>query len=122
MVVMDKKDAIAILQTLGLTPVQVMVLFMIYGSFIGLIGSLLGLLVGVVLSYSITPLVASVSEIFNVHLLQSDVYPVNYLPSDFRLEDGLLVTGVAIVMCFFATIYPSWRAAKLQPADALRYE
>jgi lipoprotein-releasing system permease protein len=122
MVVMDKKDAIAILQTLGLTPAQVMVLFMVYGSFIGLIGSLLGLLVGVVLSYSITPLVASVSEIFNVHLLQSDVYPVNYLPSDFRLEDGLLVTGVAIVMCFFATIYPSWRAAKLQPADALRYE
>jgi len=122
MVVMDKQEAIAILQTLGLTPSQVMLLFMIYGTLIGAIGSAIGFAVGVGFSQSITPLVAVISEIFHVQLLQSDVYPVNYLPSDFRLQDGLTVAGVAIVMCFVATIYPSWRAAKILPAQALRYE
>ncbi|ROS00289.1 lipoprotein-releasing system permease protein [Sinobacterium caligoides] len=122
MVVMDKQDAIAILQTLGLSPRQVMLLFMIYGTFIGMIGAFVGFVLGCLLSYTITPLVAKVSALFNVHLLQSDVYPVSYLPSDFRLEDGLLVASVAIGMCFLATIYPSWRAAKTLPAEALRYE
>jgi len=122
MVVMDKQEAIAILQTLGLTPSQVMLLFMIYGTLIGAIGSAIGFAVGVGFSQLITPLVAFISDIFHVQLLQSDVYPVNYLPSDFRLRDGLTVAGVAIAMCFVATIYPSWRAAKILPAQALRYE
>ncbi len=122
MVVMDKQEAIAILQTLGLTPSQVMLLFMIYGTLIGAIGSAIGFAVGVGFSQLITPLVAFISDIFHVQLLQSDVYPVNYLPSDFRLRDGLTVAGVAVAMCFVATIYPSWRAAKILPAQALRYE
>lgn len=122
LVVSDKRADIAILRTLGLAPRGVMAVFMVQGTVIGLLGTLLGVLIGVVLSLSVSELVDGLEALLGVQFLQSDVYPVSYLPSDLRWHDTLLVGGTAVVMCFLATIVPSLRAARVQPADALRHD
>ena len=122
MVVTDKKADIAILRTLGATPRLILSIFMVQGMVIGIVGTLLGLLGGVVLALNVTRLVNSIQAVFHVQLLSSSVYYVNYLPSKLEWPDVWHVCLVAFSLSLLATIYPAWHAAKTQPAEALRYE
>jgi lipoprotein-releasing system permease protein len=122
MIVTDKRGDIAILRTAGASSKGIMATFMMQGTLIALIGTVLGTVIGVLLSLSVTDIVDFIEQSFGVQFLNSDVYPVDYLPSDIRLADVLRVCGTAFVMSILATIYPAWRASRVQPAEALRYE
>lgn len=122
MVVTDKKADIAILRTLGMTPRQIMLVFMVQGSVIGVVGTLIGGVLGVVSALNVTEWVAWLEKLVGHKFLSSDVYFINYLPSQLRLEDVVLICTAALSMSFLATLYPAWRAARTQPAEALRYE
>ena len=122
MVVVDKQGDIAILRTMGASSYEIMAIFMVQGGLIGLTGAFLGLILGVVLSQVVTPLVQAIEKLFGIQFLHSDVYPISYLPSDLHWGDVARVVITALVISFFATLYPAWRASRIQPADALRYE
>lgn len=122
MVVVDKQGDIAILRTLGASRQDIMAIFMWQGSLIGVIGTCLGLALGLLGAYSVQDLVQLLESTLGIQFLKSDVYPVSYVPSDPQWHDFLWVGGVAVVMCFLATLYPAWRASKVEPADALRFE
>ena len=122
MIVTDKRADIAILRTLGASPAGIMATFMVQGSLIGIIGTGVGVVLGVLLSLSITDFVAWLERFSGHQFLSSDVYPVNYLPVDIRAEDIVMVAGTAILMSLIATLYPAWRAARTLPAEALRYQ
>lgn len=122
MVVVDKQGDIAILRTMGASTAEIMSIFMVQGGLIGLIGTSIGLVLGVTLSYFVTPLVQWIERIFGVQFLQSDVYPTTYLPSELVAGDIAKVVITALLISFFVSLYPAWRASKIQPADALRYE
>ncbi len=122
MVVTDKKADIAILRTLGMTPRQIMLVFMVQGSVIGVVGTLIGGVLGVIAALNVTEWVAWLEKLVGHKFLSSDVYFINYLPSQLRVEDVVLICSAALLMSFFATLYPAWRAARTQPAEALRYE
>lgn len=122
MVVTDKKADIAILRTLGMTPRQIMLVFMVQGSVIGVVGTLIGGVLGVIAALNITAWVAGLENLLGQKFLSSDVYFINYLPSQLRVEDVVLICSAALLMSFFATLYPAWKAARTQPAEALRYE
>lgn len=122
MVVTDKKADIAILRTLGMTPRQIMLVFMVQGSVIGVVGTLIGGVLGVIAALNVTRWVAALESLLGRKFLSSDVYFINYLPSQLRVEDVVLICSAALLMSFFATLYPAWRAARTQPAEALRYE
>ncbi len=120
MTVTDKKADIAILRTLGASPATIQRIFMVQGSFIGLVGTGLGVLFGVLLSLSISAIVDGIQHLFGLDLFAA--YFVDYLPSRLQLSDVVLVAAIALVLSFLATLYPSRRAAQVQPAEALRYE
>lgn len=122
LVVVDKQGDIAILRTLGLNTRQIMAIFMVQGIVIGFWGVLLGIAIGCLLSLGIQDFVALVENVFNIQFLKSDVYPLTYLPTEIRLSDIASVTFTALGMSLIATIYPAWKASRVQPADALRYE
>jgi lipoprotein-releasing system permease protein len=122
LIVKDKEGDIAILRTLGASPAAIMAVFVIQGSLIGLSGTVLGGAVGAALSLVITDAVAAVERLLGMRFLDAAVYPVSYLPSDLSLSNVLLVCSVAFAMSFLATVYPSWRAARMQPAEILRHE
>lgn len=122
MVVTDKQSDIAILRTLGATPGTIMAIFVVQGSIIGLVGTFLGFLGGVALAKHVTELVNMIQNVFHVQLLSSDVYVVNFLPSQLVWSDVWHICIAALLMSLFATIYPAWRASRTQPAEALRYE
>lgn len=120
MVVTDKKADIAILRTLGASPATITKIFMVQGTIIGVIGTVAGAILGVILATSISGIVAWISNIFGLHLF--DAYFINYLPSYLRWQDVVIIVGLSLALSFIATIYPALRAAKIQPAEALRYE
>jgi lipoprotein-releasing system permease protein len=122
MLVQDKQADIAILRTLGLSPRQVMQVFMVQGLVIGLVGVALGVVFGVLLSQNLSALVHVVESITGNELMPADVYYISGVPTVVNPMDVLTVTVVAIVMCLLATVYPAWRAAKTNPVEALRYE
>lgn len=123
MLVTDKQADIAILRTLGLTPAQVMGTFVVQGSLIGVIGTLSGVLGGVLLTLNLQTVVQFLERTFGFEALPSDIYYVSGgIPTLLRSEDVALITAVALVMCTIATLYPAWRAARIDPAAALRYE
>lgn len=122
MIVTDKRADIAILRSLGASSGGIMSIFMVQGTMIGVVGTGLGALIGIVLSLLVTDVVGSLERLFHMQFLNSDVYPINYLPSDLRLEDVVLVCSTALLMSAFATLYPAWRAVRVQPAEALRYQ
>lgn len=122
MVVADKRADIAILRTLGATPREIMAIFVVQGSIIGMTGTLIGTVLGVLGALNVSALVMWLEKVSGQHIFSSDVYFISTLPSELRLEDVLLVTLAALVLSFLATLYPAWRAAQTQPAEALRYE
>lgn len=122
MVVTDKKGDIAILRTLGASPGQIMGIFMVQGSLIGVVGTLIGGVLGVIAAMNVTAWVAGLEKLLGYQFLSSDVYFISYLPSELLVEDVVLICTAALSLSFLATIYPAWRASRTQPAEALRYE
>ena len=122
MLVTDKQADIAILRTLGLSPGGVMQVFMVQGSLIGFMGTIMGVIGGIVLTLNLERILSAIEAVFSVKLLPEDVYYITGLPTDMQTQDVVVITVVALVMSFLATLYPAWRASRTQPAEALRYE
>jgi len=122
MVVTDKRPDIAILRTLGASPARIMAIFMVQGTTIGVVGTLLGIVGGIALALNVEPIVAGIEGLFSVHFLDPDIYYISKLPSDLRVRDVTWVSAGAFFMSVLATLYPAWRAARTDPAEALRYE
>ena len=122
MLVTDKQSDIAILRTLGLKPASVMLVFIVQGVVIGTVGVLLGVVGGVSLALNIDVVVPFIERVTGTQFLSADVYYINELPSDLRLQDVIRVSGLAFLLTLLATLFPAWRAARTRPAEALRYE
>lgn len=122
MVVTDKQADIAILKTMGMGPRRIMAIFMIQGSLIGVIGTLVGVAAGIVLALNVETVVASLEQLLSVDFLSAEVYYISDLPSELRMSDVLRFGGLALVLSFLSTIYPSWSAARTEPVEALRHE
>ncbi len=122
MAVTDKRADIAILRTLGATPTSIMRIFIVQGVIIGLVGSVLGVAGGILLTLNIDTVVPFIEKVVGMHFLSKEVYFITELPSDLQCNDVLIVAGFSFLISLLATIYPSWRASKVQPAEALRYE
>lgn len=122
MMVTDKQADIAVLRTIGASPLSIMAIFMIQGTLIGVIGIVLGMISGVWLALNVETLVPAIEELFKVKFLSPDIYYISELPSDLHWGDVLVIGLVAFLFCVIATIFPAWKAANTQPAEALRYE
>jgi lipoprotein-releasing system permease protein len=122
MAVTEKQSDIAILRTLGATPSSIMVIFVIQGLIVGVFGTLLGVTLGVATALNVETLVPAIERAFNVQFLAKDVYYISDLPSDLHWADVWSVALVSLTLSLLATLYPSWRASRTNPAEALRYE
>jgi lipoprotein-releasing system permease protein len=122
MVVSEKQSDIAIMRTYGATPGMIMRVFMVQGAMVGVSGTLIGVLAGVLLSYNVTSIVNWIEAVFHVQFLSSSVYFVDYLPSEIQWVDVAKITVISLFLSLVATIYPAWRAAKMDPVESLRYE
>jgi lipoprotein-releasing system permease protein len=122
MVVTDKRADIAILRTLGASPGSIMAIFIVQGALIGVVGTLAGALGGVLLATNIETVVPWIEKMLGIQFLAKDVYYISDLPSQLQWGDVTTITLVSLLLSFLATLYPSWRAARIHPAEALRYE
>ena len=122
MAVTDKQSDIAILRTLGASPGSIMAVFMVQGALIGLIGLALGVAGGVALALNIDVVVPAIERLFGVQFLSKEIYYINQLPSELQWRDVTGITAISFVLALVATLYPSWRASRIRPAEALRYE
>ncbi len=122
MLVQDKQSDIAILRTMGASPGQVMGIFMVQGSAIGVIGITVGTILGIIGALTISDLIAGIERLLGVQVLDGSVYFISYFPSQLHWDDVFWITGTALVLSLLATLYPARRASKVSPAEALRYE
>ncbi|MEW6689833.1 MAG: lipoprotein-releasing ABC transporter permease subunit [Pseudomonadota bacterium] len=122
MLVTDKQADIAILRTLGAAPGSIIQIFMIQGSVIGVIGTLIGVAGGVLLGLNVDTVVPAIENVLGFKFLAKDVYYISDLPSDVQIGDVVSIGLVSLALSFLATLYPSWRASRVNPAEALRYE
>ncbi len=122
MAVTDKQADIAILRTLGTSPRSIMKIFIVQGIVIGVVGMLLGSVGGIILALNLDVVVPFIERLLGIHFLAKDVYYISELPSDLHYDEVLIVSGISFLISLLATLYPSYRASKTQPAEALRYE
>jgi lipoprotein-releasing system permease protein len=122
MVVSEKESSIAILRTFGATPGMIMTIFIIQGALVGVIGTFLGVIGGILLASNATAIVHGIETLFHVQFLSSSVYFVDYLPSEIKLGDVVNISLASLIMSLLATLYPAWRASKMDPVESLRYE
>jgi lipoprotein-releasing system permease protein len=122
MTVTDKQADIAILRTLGASPRSVMGIFMVQGALSGIIGTLAGVLFGLLIAFNVGTLVSMIEALLRVSFLPASVYLINRMPSDPQSGDIVPIVVISLLLSFVATLYPSWRASRVQPAEALRYE
>lgn len=122
MAVTDKRADIAIMRTFGASPGSIMLIFIIQGALIGIIGTLLGAIFGILIALNIDVIIPFIEGLFQVKFLAKDVYQISEVPSDLIWSDVITIVMVSFVLSLIATLYPSWRASKINPAEALRYE
>ncbi|MES2425180.1 MAG: lipoprotein-releasing ABC transporter permease subunit [Pseudomonadota bacterium] len=122
MSVTDKRADIAILRTLGASPKSIMGIFVVQGAAVGVVGTLAGLLLGLGVAFNIDVLVPALERLFQASFLPQDIYLISRMPSEPQSSDIMPVAIISLVLAFLATIYPSWRASRVNPAEALRYE
>jgi len=122
MTVTDKRADIAILRTLGASPKSIMGIFVVQGAMVGVIGTLAGLLLGLGIAFNIDVLVPALERLLNASFLPKDIYLISRMPSEPQYADIMPIVVIALILAFLATLYPSWRASRVNPAEALRYE
>ncbi len=122
MLVTDKQADIAILRTLGASPASIMAIFVIQGALIGVIGTLIGVAGGVALALNVETVVPAIERTFGITFLDKSIYYISDLPSELQRADVVTIAIIALALALVATLYPSWRAARVNPAEALRYE
>jgi lipoprotein-releasing system permease protein len=122
MTVTDKRADIAILRTLGASPNSIMGIFVVQGAMVGVIGTLAGLALGLAVAFNIDIIVPAMEQLFNASFLPKDIYLISRMPSDPQQADIVPVAIISLLLAFVATLYPSWRASQVNPAEALRYE
>ena len=122
MIVTDKQPDVAILRTLGMSPASIMKVFMVQGTVIGVVGTLLGGMLGVITAMNVKTLIPAIENFFNTELFPVNVYLINEFPAELRWPDVTWVIMISLILSFLATIYPAWKASRVQPADALRYD
>jgi lipoprotein-releasing system permease protein len=122
MVVNDKRSDIAILRTLGASPATIMGVFMVQGAVIGVVGTVLGVAGGVALALNVETIVPAIESLLGIAFLAPDIYWLSDLPSQLRATDVVRIALVALVLSLLATVYPAWRGARTEPAEALRHE
>ena len=122
MTVTDKRADIAILRTLGASPASIMGIFVVQGAMVGVIGTLAGLALGLGVAFNIDVIVPALERLLSASFLPKDIYLINRMPSDPQSADIMPIAVISLVLAFLATIYPSWRASRVNPAEALRYE
>jgi lipoprotein-releasing system permease protein len=122
MTVTDKRADIAILRTLGASPKSIMGIFVVQGATVGVIGTLAGLLLGLGIAFNIDVIVPFIERLFNASFLPKDIYLLNGMPSEPQMADIMPIAIISLILAFVATLYPSWRASRINPAEALRYE
>ena len=122
MAVTDKRADIAIMRTLGASPMSIMLIFIVQGALIGVIGTLVGAVFGIVIALNISTIIPFIEHLLHVQFLAKDVYYISDLPSDLIWSDVITIVLMSFVLSLLATLYPSWKASKINPAEALRYE
>jgi len=122
MTVTDKRADIAILRTLGASPASIMGIFVVQGALVGVIGTALGLLLGLGVAFHIDVIVPAIERALGAHFLPQDLYLISRMPSDPQAGDIVPIALISFLMSFVATLYPSWQASQVNPAEALRYE
>jgi lipoprotein-releasing system permease protein len=122
MTVTDKRADIAILRTLGASPRSIMGIFMVQGAASGIVGTVAGVGIGLLVAFNIDTIVPAIERLLNTHFLPASVYVISRMPSDPQSADIMPIAVISLVLAFVATIYPSWRASRINPAEALRYE
>jgi lipoprotein-releasing system permease protein len=122
MTVTDKRADIAILRTLGASPNSIMGIFVVQGAMVGVIGTLAGLALGLAVAFNIDIIVPAMEQLFNASFLPKDIYLISRMPSDPQQADIVPVAIISLLLAFVATLYPSWRASQVNPAEALRSE
>ncbi|QXL83312.1 lipoprotein-releasing ABC transporter permease subunit [Comamonas sp. NLF-1-9] len=122
MTVQDKRADIAILRTLGASPASIMGVFVVQGAAVGVIGTLAGLLLGLLVAFNIDVIVPAIEHLLGVSFLPKDIYLISRMPSDPQASDIAPIGIISLLLAFAATLYPSWRASRVNPAQALRYE
>ena len=122
MTVTDKQADIAILRTLGATPRSIMGIFMVQGAAAGIIGTLAGVAMGLLVAFNIDIIVPAIERVLHVSFLPGSIYLISRMPSEPQSGDIVPIAVISLVLAFVATLYPSWRASRVNPAEALRYE